>query len=118
MTVDLTEAERNLAEIIWQNEPVLSSELVKICEEKFLWKKSTTYTMLKRLENKGIFINAGGVVKAALKKEAWEAKKSSNFIKENFQGSLPRFLTAFSRENRLSKREIEDLKRLIEEQEE
>ncbi len=111
----LTEAEENLADIIWANEPIRSSELVKICEEKFNWKKSTTYTMLKRLEKKKIVQNKNSIVEALIKKEDYFAEQSKMFIEENFDGSLPRFLAAFTRRKKLSKNEIKELQKLINE---
>ncbi len=111
----LTEMETKFAEIIWAREPVPSGELVKQCEKEFAWKKSTTYTMLKKLENKGLFINKGGLVKALLKREEFYGLKSEQFVAETFAGSLPRFLTAFTRNRRLNKREIKKLQRLIDE---
>lgn len=111
----LTEMEEKLAEIIWTKEPVKSNELVKICEEEFNWKKSTTYTMLKRLEKKGIFINKDSTVLSLIKKEDFYAEQSKNFVEENFGGSLPKFLAAFTRKNKLSNKEIEELQKLINE---
>lgn len=109
----LTEAESSLAEIIWEHEPLESKELVRLCEAILQWKKSTTYTMLKRLENKGIFANNSGIVSSLLKKEVFFAKQSKHFVDSTFSGSLPRFLTAFTKEQKLSDRDIEELQQLI-----
>ena len=109
----LTEAEENLADIIWQNEPISSPELVKLCEKQFNWKKSTTYTMLKRLEEKKIFKNNNSIVVGLIKKEDFHAEQSKNFVEENFGGSLPRFLTAFTRKNKLTDKEVEELQKII-----
>lgn len=114
----LTEAEENLANIIWENEPIKSPELVKICEEKFNWKKSTTYTMLKRLEEKKIFKNNNSIVESLIKKDDYHGEQSKIFVEENFDGSLPRFLAAFTRRKKLSKNEVEELQRLINEHKE
>ncbi len=111
----LTEAEENLANIIWENEPIKSPELVKICEEKFNWKKSTTYTMLKRLEEKRVFKNNNSMVESLVKKEDFHGEQSKIFVEENFDGSLPRFLAAFTRRKKLSNKEVEELQRLINE---
>ncbi len=111
----LTEAEENFADIIWSNEPIRSPELVKICEKKFNWKKSTTYTMLKRLEEKKIFRNKNSIVEALIKKDDFHAEQGKIFVEENFDGSLPRFLAAFTRRKKLSKKEIEELQKLINE---
>lgn len=109
----LTEAEERLADIIWSNEPIRSPELVKLCEAEFNWKKSTTYTMLKRLEEKGIAKNNDSLVRTLIKKEDFYAEQSKIFVDENFQGSLPRFLTAFARRKKLSGKEIQELQKLI-----
>lgn len=111
----LTEAEVKLADIIWSNEPVPSSELVKLCEAELNWKKSTTYTMLKKLEIKEIFINNKGIVKSLLTKEEFYAEQSKQIVDEGFDGSFPRFLAAFSRQKKLSDNEIHELQRLIDE---
>ncbi|MFA9380870.1 MAG: BlaI/MecI/CopY family transcriptional regulator [Acetanaerobacterium sp.] len=111
----LTEAELRFAEIIWANAPVSSPTLVKLCESGLNWKKSTTYTMLKRLESKGVFENRSGTVYALLSKEEFYAEQSKQFVAQAFDGSLPRFLTAFTRNKKLSDREIHELQRLIDE---
>ena len=109
----LGEMETAFAEIIWDNAPVTSGELVKQCEEKLDWKKSTTYTMLKRLCQREIFENDNGTVKVLITKEEFKAAQSEEFVEENFGGSLPMFLTAFTKRNKLSAKEIEEIKNLI-----
>lgn len=109
----LTNMEAKFADIIWANEPVKSSDLVKLCGTELHWKKSTTYTMLKRLERKEIFVNKNGIVSALIKKDDFYAEQSKLFIEETFEGSLPRFLTAFTRNKKLSKKEINELQKLI-----
>lgn len=109
----LTEAETKFAEIIWTNAPLKSSWLVKLCETELIWKKSTTYTMLKRLEDKGIFQNENGMVSARIEKEDFYAVQSRQFVAETFDGSLPRFVAAFTRRKKLSEKEIEELQQLI-----
>ena len=84
--------ESQFAEIIWSNEPLPSGELVKLCEQKLGWKKSTTYTVLKRLCERGIFQNEKGMVSARMTKEEYDAAQSEKFVEENFGGSLPVFL--------------------------
>lgn len=105
--------EARFAQIIWDNEPISSGELVKICEKELDWKKSTTYTMLKRLCNRGIFQNSGGTVKRVLSKEEFLSKQSEDFINENYGGSLPLFLAAFSSGKKLGSKEIASLQELI-----
>ena len=109
----LTEMETKFAEIIWAQEPVPSGELVRLCAEALHWKKSTTYTMLKRLENKGVFENKGGMVSALLKRDEFYAGQSKRFVEETFAGSLPKFLAAFTSSKKLSAQEVDALQRLI-----
>ena len=109
----LGEMEMAFAEIIWKNAPVSSGELVKICEKELNWKKSTTYTMLKRLCQRGIFENSDGTVNILITKEDFKAAQSEEFIEETFGGSLPMFLTAFTKRNKLSAKEIEEIRNLI-----
>lgn len=113
----LGEMERRLAELIWENAPLASGELAKLCEQAFDWKRTTAYTMLKRLCERGLFVNENGMVTVLTSKEEFEAAQGEQFIKETFGGSLPRFLAAFSRRNKLGEKEIAELKRMIEESE-
>lgn len=107
--------ESQFAEIIWEKEPVLSGDLVRICENQLGWKKSTTYTVLRRLCERGIFQNQKGNVTSLISKQEFSALQSEKFINETFDGSLPRFLAAFTARNKLTKEEIEELQRLIDE---
>ena len=109
----LGEMEMAFAQIIWNNAPVSSGELVKICEKELNWKKSTTYTMLKRLCQREIFENDGGTVKVLINHDEFKAAQSEEFLDEHFSGSLPMFLTAFTKRNKLSAKEIEEIKNLI-----
>jgi len=114
----LTDAEENLAGIIWANEPIKSPDLVKLCNKEFNWKKSTTYTMLKRLEDKKVFQNNNSTVISLVKKDDFYAEQSKIFVREKFAGSLPKFIVAFTRKNKLSLEEVEELERLINEHKE
>ena len=109
----LGEMETAFARIIWDNAPVSSGELVKLCEEKLDWKKSTTYTMLKRLCQREIFENDNGIVKVLISEEEFKSAQSEEFVEENFGGSLPMFLTAFTKRSKLTAKEIEEIKSLI-----
>lgn len=113
----LTEAEADFAELIWAHEPVLSMQLVRLCAEAFEWKKSTTYTMLKNLCEKGIFRNKNATVTAVMKREDFYGQQSREYVDETFGGSLPRFLTAFCGGRKLTAAEIREMKKLIEEAE-
>ncbi len=106
--------ESRFAELIWDSEPISSTELVHLAERELEWKKSTTYTVLKRLCEKGIFQNEGGVVTSRLSREEYAARQSEQFVEETFSGSLPAFLTAFTRRKKLTEEEIDQLQQLIE----
>ena len=103
---------------IWKHAPITTGELVKLCEQTFEWKRTTTYTMLKRLCLRNLFENVGGTVEIKTTREDFQAAQGEQFLMENFDGSLPRFLTAFSRRKKLSSREVAELRRLIEAYEE
>ncbi|MDE6280320.1 MAG: BlaI/MecI/CopY family transcriptional regulator [Oscillospiraceae bacterium] len=112
----LGEVEASFAALIWDNEPLSSSRLVELCADKLDWKKSTTYTVLRRLCQKGIFQNEGGMVTSLIDREEFAARQSEEFVEQAFDGSLPKFLAAFASRKRLSGEEIEQLQRLIDEQ--
>lgn len=114
----LGEMEQKFADIIWENAPIGSRELTQLCEKAFAWKRTTTYTMLKRLCDRGLFVNDNGVVSVLMAKEEFQAAQGEQFINETFDGSLPRFLAAFSRRKKLSDKEISELKKLIDTYEE
>ena len=101
------------AEIIWKNEPITSKHLTELCEEQLNWKRTTTYTMLKSLCDKGVFQNDKGTVTSVMSREELGALKGEEIVKEDFNGSLPKFLTAFTRKNRLSSKDIDELQKLI-----
>ena len=105
--------ETRFAEIIWDREPVGSTELVRLAEEALGWKKSTTYTMLKRLCERGIFQNENGVVTALMSKEEFGAAQSEKIIEDNFDGSLPAFIAAFASRKKLSKKDVEEIQKMI-----
>lgn len=111
--IRLAFVESNFADIIWENEPVASGELVKLCEEKLNWKKSTTYTVLRKLCERGIFQNQNGVVTSILSKEEVQAAQSEQFLSETFGGSLPAFIAAFTSKNKLSQEEIAQISKMI-----
>lgn len=103
------------ADIIWENEPIGSGELVKFCEEKLTWKKSTTYTVLKKLCQRGIFKNENSIVSSVISKEDFYAMQSEKFVEETFKGSLPAFIAAFTRRKGLSKSQVEEILKMIDE---
>ncbi len=107
--------EARFADIIWQHEPLTSGELVRLCRQELDWKKSTTYTVLKKHCERGLFQNQDGVVTSRMSREEFAALRSERFVEEAFDGSLPAFLAAFTRRKKLSDREVEELQRLIDE---
>ena len=109
----LTAAEERLADIIWQNAPITSPDLVAIALQRLDWKKSTTYTVLRRLCEKGIFVNINTLVKVAITREELVAIQSRQFVEHSFGGSLPRFVASFFGGRKLSAKEADELKRLI-----
>lgn len=111
----LADAEAKFADIIWEREPLASPELVKICEKEMNWKKSTTYTVLKKLCEKGIFRNENAMVSAVLSKEEFYGRQSRKYVEDVFEGSLPRFLTAFCEGKKLTAREVEEMQKFINE---
>lgn len=110
----LGEVEMKFADIIWSNEPLSSGELAKLCEKELSWKKSTTYTILKRVCERGLFQNEGGVVTSIVSKQEFLSKQSTRFVEETFGGSLPGFVAAFAAGRKLSEEEIAELQKIIE----
>ena len=115
MEIELGEIQEQFAGIIWENEPVASGELVKIAEKRLGWKKSTTYTVLRKLCEKGLFQNVEGVVTSIVSKEEFDGAKSSKFVEDNFAGSLPSFIAAFTSKKKLSKKEVDEIQKMINE---
>ncbi|MBE6038920.1 MAG: BlaI/MecI/CopY family transcriptional regulator [Anaerofustis stercorihominis] len=109
--------EKRFADIIWQNEPVSSGELVRLCEKELNWKKSTTYTVLKKLCERGLFVNNDKTVTSLISKQEFYAMQTEKFVEDTFEGSLPAFLAAFTTRKKLSETEINELKKIIEEME-
>jgi len=105
--------EEQFADIIWKNEPLTSGNLVKICEKELSWKKSTTYTVLRKLCDRGIFKNENGTVSSLISKQEFHSIQSEKFIEETFKGSLPAFLAAFTKRKNLSNDEINEIQNLI-----
>lgn len=116
MEYKLGTMETRFAELIWNNEPLSSRELVKLCETEFYWKKSTTYTMLRRLCEKGLFQNNNSMVTSLMSKQEFDGLQSEMFVEETFNGSLPRFLTAFATRKKLSEKDINELQRFIDQE--
>ena len=111
----LYDAEYKFASVIWDKEPINSTELVRLCADKLGWKKSTTYTVLKKLCERGILKNQAALVTALVKREDVQKYESNAVVEKAFGGSLPKFLTAFLGERKISEQEADELKLIIQE---
>lgn len=105
--------EAQFADIIWENAPLSSGCLVKLCQEKLEWKKSTTYTVLKKLCARGLFQNTDGMVTPLVTRQAFYARQSQRFVEETFDGSLPAFIAAFAAGKKLSEQDVTDIRRML-----
>ncbi len=110
---DLGEVQAKFADIVWTHAPLNSGELVKICERELKWKKPTTYTVLRKLCEKGLFRNEDGVVCAVISREDFYSAKSEQFVEETFNGSLPAFIAAFTSHRKLSDNDAEEIQKMI-----
>ena len=109
----LGEVESVFADIIWSNEPLSSRRLAELAQERLNWKRTTTYTVLKRLCDRELFQNKDSIVTSLVSREEFYARQSEQFVEETFQGSLPAFLAAFGSRKKLSDAEIEELQKVI-----
>ncbi len=116
---DLTmgKVERRFAALIWENEPITAAELAKLADRELKWKKTTAYTALKRLCEKGIFQNEGGTVTSLLSREEYQAHQSRKFLNDNWGGSIPAFLAAFTKPGNLSRKDLEDIRKMLDDYE-
>lgn len=105
--------ETKFAEIIWKNEPIGSRELAEICSRELNWKRPTTYNVLRKLCEKGIFQNIDGIVSSVLSRDEFFGMQGEEFLEEAFEGSLPAFIAAFTSRKKLSNQEIDELVQLI-----
>lgn len=115
VTYNMTEAETFLAELIWESEPIGSGDLVKLAAQRLGWKKSTTYTVLRKICENGIFQNKAAVVTSKMSREEYINRKGEQYLEENYNGSLPNFVASFLKRKKLSKKQIEELVVLIDE---
>lgn len=112
---ELGAVQERFADIVWAHEPVASGDLVKICERELGWKKPTTYTVLRKLCEKGLFQNLDGTVSSLVSKEDFYSAKSEQVVTESYNGSLPAFIAAFTSRNKLSAAEADEIQRMIDE---
>lgn len=111
----MTEAEMKFAELIWREEPMGSGELVKRCQQEFDWKKSTTYTFIKKLCEQEILQSENAVVTTRLSREDYLQQQGEQFVEQAFEGSLPKMIAAFMEKKKLSRAQIEEIEQMIEE---
>ena len=110
---ELGEVQLRFAEMIWARAPIASGELVRLCAREYGWKKSTVYTVLRKLCEKGLFENDGGTVKARLTREEYDAAKSGELVNKRFHGSLPAFIAAFMSSHTLTPQEADEIRAMI-----
>lgn len=107
------ESEYRFCLILWEHEPVRSSELVSLCREQLGWKPTTTYTVIKRLSERGVLVNENSVVRALVTKDDVQAAEIDELVEKKFGGSLPAFIAAFAKNRRFSKTELDEVQRMI-----
>lgn len=105
--------EARFADIVWENEPLTTKELVALCEKELNWKRTTTYTVLKKLCERGIFKTENSIVTSLISKNEFYAIQSENFVDETFAGSLPAFIAAFSSRKKPTAKELEEIKKML-----
>ena len=111
--IELGAVQERFADIVWEHEPIGSGELVKLCERELSWKKPTTYTVLRKLCEKGLLRNENGVVTSLVSRAEFRAAKSEQIVEDSFRGSLPAFIAAFISRKPLSAREAEEIQKMI-----
>jgi len=109
----IPEGEYRFCLILWEHEPVTAVELVKLCQSQLGWKRTTTYTVIKRLEERGVLRNENGVVTSLVSKEDVQASEIDDLVEKKFEGSLPAFLAAFTKRQELSERDLDEVQRMI-----
>lgn len=105
--------EGRFCDLVWANAPVTTAQLVKLCEKELNWKRTTTYTVLKHMINRGLFENDNKTVRVLITRDEYYADQSREYVSEQFEGSLPKFIAAFTSKSKLSREEAEELKRMI-----
>lgn len=117
-TPKIFESEYHFCLILWEHEPINSTRLVELCKENLGWSKATTYTVIRRLSERGVVKNENAVVTSLVSKEEAQKSRLDEMVEETFEGSMPAFIAAFSKSKRLSKDEVEQLRQLIDSYEE
>ena len=111
--IELAAVQERFADIVWEHEPIASGDLVKICEKELNWKKPTTYTVLRKLCEKGLLQNVDGIVSSLVSKKEFYSAKSEQIIEDSYEGSLPAFIAAFTSHKKLSKKEVDEIQKMI-----
>lgn len=109
------ESEYRFCLILWEHEPVKTTELVQLCQEQLEWKRTTTYTVIKRLGERGVLKNENGIVTSLVSKDEAQASEIDELVEKKFEGSLPSFIAAFTRHRKISEQEIDEMQRMIDE---
>ena len=112
-TPKIFESEYRFCLILWENEPVSSGKLVELCKESLGWSKATTYTVIRRLSERGVVKNENTIVTALVSKEEAQKSRLEEMVEETFEGSMPAFIAAFSRTKKMTRQEVDQLKALI-----
>ena len=112
-TPKIFESEYRFCLILWDHEPIAASELAKLCQEQLGWKRTTTYTVIKRLGERGVLSNENGVVRSLVSKSEAQASEIDELVEKKFEGSLPAFVAAFTRHQQLSEKELDEVQRMI-----
>lgn len=107
------ESEYRFCLVMWEHEPVAAAELVKLCQQRLGWKRTTTYTVIKRLGERGVLRNENGMVTSLVSKEEAQASEIEELVEKKFEGSLPAFISAFTKHQTLSEQEIDEVQRMI-----
>ena len=113
LDIELGAVQERFADLVWKYEPIASGELVKLCERELNWKKPTTYTVLRKLCEKGLLKNEDGVVTALIPREEFYSAKSQQIVETSYEGSLPAFVAAFISQKKLTAGEAEEIQRMI-----
>lgn len=112
-TPKVFESEYRFCLILWEHEPIKSSELVKLCKEQLGWKPTTTYTVIKRLSERGVLKNENTVVSSLISKDEVQAAELNEMVEKTFEGSLPAFIAAFTKHQKISEKEIDEVQKMI-----
>ena len=112
-TPKVFESEYRFCLILWEHEPIKSSELVNLCKEQLGWKPTTTYTVIKRLSERGVLKNENTIVSSLVSKDEVQASEINEMVEKTFEGSLPAFIAAFTKHQKISEKEIDEVQKMI-----